>query len=155
WSGRTGARLLGLGPEYPYAGGQSIRGGTVSQLDEDPAMEIVLAGWMGVSIFDGATLQPQWSTFASDPHVVAGELDGAPSVIVLDRHQTDPTSLRVLDGETGLERWSTPAATGFRSVLLADVDGDGRNDLFTAGVGGVSRWSADGVPTWTVPQSAF
>lgn len=147
---RTGVDINGNawpGNCTPGSAGYERGGGppTVADFNGDGFPDVALAGGVGYAVFDGKKLMDPsvskeetllWikktqdcSSAATGSSVFDFEGDGKAEVIY-----GDETTLRIYDGVTGEELWSTCNTSGtlFEYPLVADVDNDGQADIIVA-----------------------
>ncbi len=117
---------------------REIRAFTVANVDEDPALEIVLIADGKIHYVDGLTYTKEWTSLDNFEagRMRCGDVDGDNRAeIVLDTGQ-------VLDSGTGDVEWSGEVF-GERLELL-DFDGDGILEILTESDGTQLRvWDAD------------
>ncbi len=111
--------------ELPGAGPASLDAGCTAGTAEVPDPWSVVQSWW-------------WTTLPGDLDVAAvvapvavGDLtgDAVPEVAFVAEFTGTDTRLVVLDGETSAMLWTRPANNAWASVVVADVDGDGRRDV--------------------------
>jgi outer membrane protein assembly factor BamB len=112
----------------------SITWMTTGQVDDDAAVEVVVATAAGVvSAIDGASGEREWTrqfgAFAAVKALGDGDGDGQIEVYAVARDGV----LRSLDGATGATEWTTTLTTGDVQMTpppaMGDLDGDGEPEL--------------------------
>jgi hypothetical protein len=96
----------------------------IGNVDDDPAPEIVVLGLAATLVYDGATLELQWTATGYGGYSVQiGDVDGdARREIVV----TGPTGY-VLDGAAEVQKWGY--AGGFPAFTVGNVDGDAKDEI--------------------------
>jgi len=129
----------------PFATGTEPRGIAVADLNNDHALDVVVAEIGGVAVFQNASTIGSFSLSRTDvptgtnPDGVAiGDLvkDGLPDVVIANSSDNTLTVLHNTSSGNAilLSPLQSPLATGLNpiNVVLGDVDGDGWLDIVTA-----------------------
>lgn len=110
-------------------GADSIRQPNFTQLDADPALEILVTSDVSAVVFDGAQYQEQWrsadvSGGIRDSSVADLDGDGQKELALATQRQ-----ILVLDPKTMDVRWWGDLPYNILTLSAGDVDGDGNAEL--------------------------
>ncbi len=118
-------------PQWAVNAGRSSRNMAIGQLDGDGALEIAVNGGL---VFDGLTRAIQWDRQGEffGRHLDVGDVDGdgRDEIVGADRRDT----IVVYDAVAQNELWSASQVNSL-SVMVEDLDGDGRAEILAGGDG--------------------
>lgn len=151
--------------DYPYPGPSPSFGKTIISVDDltgDGVPEAVFnvsnnsTSTVSKKTYcvNGATGQLLWATEALNEgpkELLEIPVQGETSDIIVGEYFT---TLRRLDGETGIEIWSQTITTAIQMDLISDLNDDGVDDILLAAFsGGATAYSgADGSVIWSYPM---
>jgi hypothetical protein len=134
---RTKAVKATLAPKSQYGWVLNVWQIEVGQLDNDPALEILIVGGAPydgeLHVFDGVTWAEQWSSAPYDPTYLArtavvANIDSDPVDEIIAG--LDDNSIYVLNGASLIIQWTSPSlGATLYDIEVADVDQDGKKDL--------------------------